>query len=107
MSDGKNDRDDLNAAYGKIHHGVGGALTGVGVFARHIWNLEMKLLRKIGVMPLFRRTWWLFVVLAILLLMFVTPLGAVFVITALCGATMDPKPEDDFIVPLQRDPSGW
>lgn len=101
-SDGKNEKQDLDAAFGNIQDGVTGMLSGVGIFARYLWNMQMRLLQSIGLMRFFRTNWWLFLVLGCLLLAFVLPLGTVFVVTAFAAGKMDPKAENDFIVPLRR-----
>ncbi len=101
-SGGGNEKQDLNAAYGNVHSGVTGALSGVSIFARHLWNMQMRLLQYVGLMRFFKANWWLFLVFGFLLLAFVMPLGTIFVVTAFAASQMDPKAEDDFIVPLRH-----
>lgn len=98
----KNDKDDLGKAYFGINDGVFGILAGCSVIGRYLWNVQMRFLRSIGVMPFFVSHWWLFLVLGFVLLAIVMPLGVVFVGTAFAASQMAPKSQDDFIVPLRQ-----
>lgn len=62
-----------------------------------VWNLEMKLIKAIGLMPLFRKTGWSFVILAFLLLAVAFPLGMIFTVTGLVVVD-DVAQEGDFMV---------
>lgn len=98
----KSDKDDLRKAYSGINDGVSGILTGCLVFGRYLWNVQMRFLRSIGVMTFFVSHSWLFLVLAFVLLAIIMPLGVAFIGTALAASQMDPRNQDDFIVPLHR-----
>lgn len=98
-----NKSPDHHIAYGAATEGVAAASASLGVIGRYWWNLQMQLLVATGAMRLFRAYWWLFLVAGFLLLAFVMPLGVAFVVSAFCAGTMDPKAEDNFIVPLRHE----
>ncbi len=81
--------------------GVSAVATNLSVIGRYWWNIQMKLLQKVGIMPVFKAYSWLFWVVGFLLLAFLYPLGVAFVVSAFCAGTKDPKAENDFIVPLR------
>lgn len=72
------------------------------VLARYTWNMEMRLLKALGVMPLFVSRAWLLFVLGFMLLAATPPLGVVFVLTAFAALPMDPSGENGYIVPLRK-----
>ena len=94
---------DIHVAFGAAAGGFDAVRSSLAVIGRYFWNLQMKLLLAIGVMPLFRAHWWLFLVAAVLLLAFVKPLGIAFTITAFCATTMNPTAQGNFIVPLKHE----
>lgn len=94
---------DHHIAYGAATEGVAAASASLGVIGRYWWNLQMQLLVATGTMRLFRAYWWLFLVAGFLLLAFVMPLGVAFVVSAFCAGAMNPKAEDNFIVPLRHE----
>lgn len=94
---------DHHIAYGAAADGVTAATTSIGVIARYWWNLQMQLLVATGTMWFFRAYWWLFLVVGFLLLAFAMPLGVAFVVSAFCAGAMNPKAEDNFIVPLRHE----
>ena len=94
---------DHHIAYGAATEGVAAASTSLGVIGRYWWNLQMQLLVATGTMRFFRAHWWLFLIVGFLLLAFVMPLGVAFVVSALCTGAMNPKAEDNFIVPLRHE----
>jgi hypothetical protein len=96
-------KPDSHIAYGAAMDGVSAVVSSVSVVGRYWWNVQMQLLQKTGIMPVFRTHWWLFLVVGFLLLAFLPPIGAAFVISAFCAGVMDPKSKNDFIVPLRRD----
>ncbi|MGQ3486959.1 hypothetical protein [Roseovarius pacificus] len=93
---------DHHIAYGAATEGVAAASTSLGVIGRYLWNLQMRLLVSTGTMRLFRAHWWLFLVVGFLLLAFVMPVGVAFVISAFCAGAMNPRAEDNFVVPLRH-----
>lgn len=78
-----------------------GVLSGVGRLGRSIWNLEMHLLRSLGLMTYFVRAPWLLLVLGIALLVVIFPIGSVFFLTWLAALAKDPGPENEFMVVLR------
>jgi len=96
-------KPDSHVAYGAAMDGVSAVASSVSVVGRYWWNVQMQLLQKTGIMPVFRAHWWLFLVVGFLLLAFLLPIGTAFVISAFCAGAMDPKSKNDFIVPLRRD----
>lgn len=97
----RNDKANLDMAYQGIREGGMHIMGGVAVFGRHLWNLLMGLLKTIGLMPLFVRFWWLFIVLACALLILVNVVGVIFLVVAWCASYMGPKAENEFFVPLR------
>lgn len=98
-----NKSPDHHIAYGAATEGVAAASASLGVIGRYWWNLQMQLLLATGTMRLFRAYWWLFLVAGFLLLAFVLPLGVAFVVSAFCAGAMNPRAEDNFIVPLRQE----
>ncbi|WP_040610231.1 hypothetical protein [Oceaniovalibus guishaninsula] len=98
-----NKSPDHHIAYGAATEGVAAASASLGVIGRYWWNLQMQLLLATGTMRLFRAYWWLFLVAGFLLLAFVMPLGVAFVVSAFCAGAMNPRAEDNFIVPLRHE----
>lgn len=98
-----NKSPDHHIAYGAATEGVAAASASLGVVGRYWWNLQMQLLVATGIMRLFRAQWWLFLVAGFLLLAFVIPVGVAFVVSAFCAGAMNPKAEDNFIVPLRHE----
>jgi len=96
-------KPDSHVAYGAAMDGVSAVASSVSVVGRYWWNVQMQLLQKTGVMPVFRAHWWLFLVVGFLLLAFLPPIGVAFVISAFCAGAFDPQSKNDFIVPLRRD----
>jgi len=94
---------DSHVAFGAAAEGFDAVRSSLAIIGRYFWNLQMKLLLAIGVMPLFRAYWWLFLVVAVLLLAFVNPLGIAFTITAFCATQMEPTAKANFIVPLKHE----
>ncbi|MEX5727108.1 hypothetical protein Ga0609869_000461 [Rhodovulum iodosum] len=98
-----NKSPDHHIAYGAATEGFAAASTSLGVIGRYWWNVQMQLLVATGTMRFFRAYWWLFLVAGFLLLAFVMPLGVAFVVSAFCAGAMNPKAEDNFIVPLRHE----
>lgn len=98
-----NKSPDHHVAYGAATEGVAAASASLGVVGRYWWNLQMQLLVATGTMRFFRAYWWLFLVAGFLLLAFIMPLGVAFVVSAFCAGAMNPKAEDNFIVPLRHE----
>lgn len=94
---------DHHIAYGAATEGVAAASASLSVIGRYWWNLQMQLLLATGAMRFFRAHWWLFVVAGLLLLAFVLPVGVAFVASAFCAGAMNPRAEDNFIVPLRHE----
>ena len=100
--DPNNKPTEHQVAYGAAAEGVIAAIASVGVIGRYWWNLQMRFLVTTGAMRFFRAHWWLFLIAGFLLLAFAMPLGVAFMVSAYCASTMDPSPDEDFIVPLRR-----
>lgn len=94
---------DSHVAYGAATEGMAAVTASISIVGRYWWNVQMQFLQKIGVMPFFNAHWWLFLVVGFFLLAFLFPLGFAFVISSYCAGQMDPKSEDDFIVPLRNE----
>lgn len=97
------EKQQLHTAYAGVHESVARLLMEGAALARYGWNMEMRLLKAVGVMPLFVSRWWLFIVLGFALLAFVPPVGLAFLLTAMAAGQMDPSAKNEFIVPLKLD----
>ena len=100
--DSNNKPTEHQVAYGAAAEGVIAAIASVGVIGRYWWNLQMRFLVTTGAMRFFKAHWWLFLIAGFLLLAFAMPLGVAFMVSAYCASTMDPSPNEDFMVPLRR-----
>lgn len=98
-----NKSPDHQIAYGAATEGVGALSASLGVIGRYWWNMQMQLLVATGTMRFFRAYWWLFLAAGFLLLAFVMPLGVAFVVSAFCAGAMNPKAENNFMVPLRNE----
>jgi hypothetical protein len=98
----KGEKEDLNNAFSGIYKGLSNIFDECMVVGRYSWNMEMRIIKSVGVMPFFMSRWWLFVVLGFLLLAFVLPIGVAFIITAFSAGQMNPRAQDEFKVPLRR-----
>lgn len=96
-------KPDSHVAYAAFMDGVAAVGSSISVVGRYWWNLQMRLLVKIGVMPIFRAHWWIFLIVGFILLAFVFPFGVAFAVSAFCAAQMEPKAINDFVVPLRRE----
>lgn len=96
-------KPDSHVAYGAAMDGVAAVIASVSIVGRYWWNVQMQILQKVGIMPLFKAHWWLFFIVGFLLLALLPPLGIVFVISSWCAGQLDPKSEDDFVVPLRHE----
>lgn len=98
-----NKSPDHHVALGAANDGLVAVSASLGVIGRYWWNLQMQLLVGTGTMRFFRAHWWLFLVAGFVLLAFVLPVGVAFVVSAFCAGAMNPKAEDNFIVPLRQE----
>lgn len=98
-----NKKPDSHIAYGAAMDGVSAFVSSVVVVGRYFWNIQMQLLLMVGIMPLFRKHWWLFFVVGFILLAFIPPLGVAFIVSVFCAGQMDPKAKDNYIVPLRQE----
>lgn len=96
-------KPDSHVAYGAVMDGVTAVITSVSIVGRYWWNFQMKILQKIGILPLFKAYWWLFLIVGLFLLAFLPPLGILFVISSWCAGQMNPKSVDNFVVPLRHE----
>ena len=96
--------DDESAAHGadtawhEMRSGLVGVLRGMVILLRVLWNLQARLIRWSGLMPAFRARPWLFALIGLVLLIFVFPLGLLYVACALAASGADPRAENDFQV---------
>lgn len=94
---------DHHVAFGAATDGFAAAMASLAVVGRYWWNMQMRLLIATGVMRFFKAHWWLFVVVGFALLAFALPLGVAFIVSAFCAGEMNPKAEDDYLVPLKAE----
>jgi len=94
---------DQHVAFGAATDGFAAATASLAIVGRYWWNMQMRLLIATGVMRFFKAHWWLFVVVGFALLAFALPLGVAFIVSAFCAGEMDPKAEDDYLVPLKAE----
>ncbi len=89
---------DVEKSINEVIPAVGRVLVG-------IWNLQMKLLIAVGVMPFLQKYPWMMAVIAFALLAFLFPMGVVFVVTGFAAMHYRARPDDQFLVifdPSQR-----
>ncbi len=67
-------------------------------FFAAIWNLLMKILITIGLMPFFRKMPWLHAVLVFILLAIAFPLGVMLLITGFVAMHKNVKSENNFMI---------
>lgn len=101
----ENQTPDSHIAYGAAADGVAAARRSIAIVGRYWWNLQMQLLVASGTMRFFRAHWWLFLIVGFLLMAFVLPLGLAFLVSAFCAGEMNPKAQNDYIVPLKHKDS--
>lgn len=94
---------DHHVAFGAATEGFAAATASLAVVGRYWWNMQMRLLIATGMMRFFRAQWWLFIVVGFALLAFALPLGVAFIVSAFCAGEMNPKAEDDYLVPLKAE----
>jgi len=97
----REDKANLDIAYQDVQEGGARIIGSAAVFGRYVWNRFMRLLKVIGLMPFFVRFWWLFIVLAFVLLAVLNIIGVIFILVAWSALTMEPKAENEFVVPLR------
>lgn len=105
LNDHNNENSGLHSALKDIKSSSANILASIGVFARHAWNWQMGMLVKVGLMPMFRTRWWLFCVIAFVLLAVKFAVGVVWVAIAAAALIKSPKAENDYIVDISRHPS--
>lgn len=74
----------------------------VGRVLGSVWNLQMRLLIAVGLMPYCVRHGWLLSGIAIVLLAVVFPLGIVFTVTGVAAMSYGAKASSNFIIDLRR-----
>lgn len=65
-----------------------------------VWNMQMKLLIAIGLMPLLQKYPWAMLGIASLLLAFVFPLGVVFSASGIAAMHFNANPKRQFLADL-------
>lgn len=94
---------DHHVAFGAATEGFAAASASLIVVGRYWWNVQMRLLVATGLMRLFRAHWWPFVAVGLALLVFALPFGVAFIVSAFCASEMNPRAEDDYLVPLKNE----
>ena len=94
---------DHHIAFGAATEGWAAATASLAVVGRYWWNIQMRLLIATGVMRFFKSQWWLFIVVGVALLAFALPVGVAFIVSAFCAGEMNPKAENDYLVPLKSE----
>ncbi|TIN70479.1 MAG: hypothetical protein E5Y30_15840 [Mesorhizobium sp.] len=74
----------------------------VGRVLGSVWNLEMRVLIAVGLMPYFVRHGWLLFGIAVLLLAVVFPLGIVFTVTGVAAMSYGATASSNYIVDFKR-----
>ncbi|MES0061463.1 hypothetical protein [Mesorhizobium sp. M0041] len=73
----------------------------IGRILGSVWNLEMKLLIAVGLMPYIVRHGWLLFGIALVLLAVVFPLGIVFTVTGIAAMNYGAEAGNRFIIDLR------
>ena len=97
----RDDEESLHRAAAGAHNGMSSIFSSVGVFSRYAWNAQMRFLVSLGLMPLFRQHWWLFLVVAFALLAIALPLGVIWVAVAFFALNSNPAAENDYLVEIK------
>ena len=103
IKDEEQKRADMKAAYTALTSGTVSILKASAVYGRLMWNWQMRVLIAVGLMPVFVRFWWLFLVVGFVLLAVALPIGTVFLFTGLAAGYNDPRASNNFIVPLRSE----
>ncbi|TGQ36513.1 hypothetical protein [Mesorhizobium sp. M00.F.Ca.ET.216.01.1.1] len=74
----------------------------IGRILGSVWNMEMKLLIAVGLMPYLVRHAWLLFGIAVVLLAVLFPLGIVFTVTGIAAMNYGAEAGSNFIVDLRR-----
>ena len=77
----------------------------VGRIAASVWNMQMKMLSAVGVMPYLVRHPWLLIGIGFALLAIIFPFGIIFTVTGFAAMHYGARPEDNFCV-LSHRPKG-
>lgn len=73
--------------------------------AGSLWNLEMVLLKKIGLMPYFVRMPWIFLVVGFSFLALLFPIGIIFALTAFAAIHFQASSKNEFSVRIPKKSS--
>jgi hypothetical protein len=68
-----------------------------------IWNVQMKVLIALNLMGYFKDYPWLFVCLAVVLLVLILPLGVIFSVSGMVAMHYNVKGQDGFLIKLNTD----
>jgi hypothetical protein len=98
----RNKPAEHDVAYAAAIDGLVSVGESIAVVGRYWWNLQMRLLVFTGTIGLFKKHWWLFLIVGFLLMAFILPLGLAFVVSAFCAGLLNPEAEDNYIVPLKQ-----
>lgn len=88
--------------YQRVEDSLSEMMPIVGRILGSVWNLEMRLLIAIGLMPYLVRHGWLLIGIAFVLLAVVFPLGIIFTVTGVAAMNYGAEAGNNFIIDLKR-----
>ncbi len=101
LGSGRDDKEGLERAFAGVNDGIGSIFSSAGILSRYAWNAQMRFLVAAGLMPVFRNHPWLFLVVALVLLVVVVPVGVLWGAIALFALQNEPKAKNDFLVEIK------
>lgn len=88
--------------YQRVEQSLNEMIPIIGRVLGSVWNLEMKLLIAVGVMPYLVRHGWLLFGIAFALLAVVFPLGIVFTVTGIAAINYGAQARSNFMIDVKR-----
>ncbi|MBZ9760982.1 hypothetical protein LB553_08840 [Mesorhizobium sp. CA8] len=86
----------------ELEDSIGRLMPLVGRVLASAWNIQMRLLIAIGLMPYAQKYPWALFVLAFVLLGVVFPLGLIFTATGIAALNYDVRAKDQFLADLDK-----
>lgn len=86
----------------EFENSVNGLIPVIGRVLVSAWNIQMRFLIAVGLMPLVQKYPWVLFATSFLLLAFVYPLGIAFTATGIAAITYNARSKDQFLVDLDK-----
>ncbi|MER9915400.1 MULTISPECIES: hypothetical protein [unclassified Mesorhizobium] len=99
----EDDRKSSNAGTLKeLEDSIGRMMPLVGRVLASAWNIQMRLLIAVGLMPFVQKYPWVLFALAFVLLALVLPVGLAFIATGISALNYNVRAKDQFLADLER-----